>query len=62
MDKYKINIIYESNKSINEIFIKVLSKELKKNSNVTCNKQKDEVTSTCTRFSLKDKGGEFDAT
>jgi len=62
MDKYKINIIYESNKSINEIFIKVLSKELKKNLNVTCNKQKAEVTSTCTRFSLKDKGGEFDVT
>ena len=62
MGKYKINIIYESNKSLIEIFINVLNKELKKILQTTCNKQKDEVTSTCAYLSLKDKGGEFDVT
>jgi len=30
MDKYKINYIYSENNDLNDIFIKVLNKEIKK--------------------------------
>ena len=62
MGKYKINFIYGSDKSINEIFINVLNKELKKFIKKTCNESMGEVTSSCTHFSLKDKGGKIDVT
>lgn len=62
MGKYKINFIYGSDKSINEIFINVLNKELKKFIKKTCNESMGEVTSSCTYLSLKDKGGKIDVT
>lgn len=61
MAKYKINLIYE-NKDINKIFINVLDKELKKFLKMTCKDSNNEVTSPCTHFSLKDKGGRIDVT
>ena len=62
MVKYKINFIYRENKTINEIFINVLDKELKKFLKKTCNESVGEVTSSCTHFSLKDKGCKIDVT
>lgn len=38
MDKYKINYIYNENQNINDIFIKVLTKEIKKYIEVINNK------------------------
>lgn len=53
MDKYKINYIYTENNDINDIFIKVLNKELKKYIQMICKNKKSEVPSSCTRFSLE---------
>ena len=48
MDKYKINYIYDENNDINDIFIKILNKELKKYIQVICKNEKCEVPSSCT--------------
>ncbi len=53
MDKYKINYIFENEQDINDIFIKVLNKELKKYILMICKNEKNEVPSSCTRFSLE---------
>ena len=53
MDKYKINYIYDENNNINDIFIKVLTKELKKYIQMICKNKKSELPSSCTRFSLE---------
>ena len=50
MHKYKINIIYNSKESINDIFIKVLLKELQ----MIC-KNKKTVLPSSTYLSLKDE-------
>ena len=43
MDKYKINYIYNENNDINDVFIKVLNKELKKYIVMSCKNKKCEV-------------------
>ena len=53
MDKYKINYIYDENKDINDIFIKVLNKELKKYIEMICKNKKYEVPSSYTYLSLE---------
>ncbi len=53
MDKYKINYIYNENNDINDIFINVLNKELKKYIQKICKTKKSEVLSSCARFSLE---------
>lgn len=57
MSKYKINFIYSKETIINDIFTKVLKKELKKYVKMICKNYKKEVTSTCTYLSLQDKEG-----
>ena len=52
MDKYKINFIFNKEKDINDILIKVLNKELKKYIQMIC-KEKQREKSSCTRFSLE---------
>ena len=52
MDKYKINYIFNEDKDINDILIKVLNKELKKYIQEICKNQKCEVPSSCTYLSL----------
>ncbi len=52
MDKYKINYIFEKEKDINDIFIKVLNKELKKYNLTICKNEKYEVTSSRNYSSL----------
>lgn len=46
MDKYKINYIFEKEQDINDIFIKVLNKELKKYILMICKNEKYEVSSS----------------
>ena len=54
MDKYKINYIYNENNDINDVFIKVLNKELKKYIVMSsCKNKKCEVPSSCTYLSLE---------
>ena len=53
MDNYKINYIYNEDKDINEILIKILNKELKKYIEMICKNEKCEVP-LCMRFSLED--------
>ncbi len=53
MDKYKVNYIFNEEKDINDILIKVLNKELKKYIEMICKNKKLEVSSSCTRFSLE---------
>ena len=53
MDKYKINYIFSGEKDINDIFIKVLNKELKKYILTICKNKKYEVPSSCTYLSLE---------
>lgn len=62
MVKYKINFIYGKNKTVNQIFISVLNKELKKFLKMTCKNLNNEITSSCTYLSLKNKGGKIDVT
>ena len=57
MNKYKINFIYSKETIINDIFTKVLKKELKKYVEMICKNDKKKVTSTCTYLSLQDKEG-----
>ena len=52
MDKYKINFIFNKEKDINDILIKVLNKELKKYIQKICKNDKREVPS-CTYLSLE---------
>lgn len=52
MDKYKINIIFNKEKDINDILISVLNKELKKYIQLIYKSDKREITS-CTQFSLE---------
>ena len=54
MDKYKINYIFNGEKDINDIFIKVLNKELKKYILMICKNKKYEVPSSCTFLSLEE--------
>ena len=53
MDKYKINFIFNNEKYINDVLIKVLNKELKKYIQMICKNKKREVTSSCTYLFLK---------
>lgn len=53
MGKYKINYIFSGDKDINDIFIKVLNKELKKYMQMICKNKKCEVPSSCTYLSLE---------
>lgn len=53
MDKYKINYIFEKEQDINDIFIKVLNKELKKYILMICKNENREVPSSCTYLSLE---------
>ena len=53
MDKYKINIIFNEEKDINDIFINVLKKELKKYISMICRNEKSNVLSSCTYLSLE---------
>ncbi len=53
MDKYKINIIFNEEKDINDIFINVLNKELKKYISMICQNEKSDVLSSCTYLSLE---------
>lgn len=51
MDKYNINYIFQRENDINEIFINVLKKELKKYILMICKNKKYEVSSSCTYLS-----------
>lgn len=51
MDKYKVNYIFNEEQNINDIFIKVLNKEIKKYIQMICKKDKDELPSSCTYLS-----------
>lgn len=53
MDKYNIKYIFNEEKDINDIFIKVLNKELKKYIQTICKNKKCEVPSSCTYLSLE---------
>lgn len=53
MDKYKINYIYNENNDVNDVFIKVLNKELKKYMGMICKNKKCEVPSSCIYLSLE---------
>lgn len=55
MDNYKINFIYNNENNINDIFIKVLKKEIQKYIKMICKKDNSEVPSSCTYSSLQDK-------
>lgn len=56
MVKYKINYIFEGEKNINDIFIKVLNNELKKHIEMLCKKKKEDVLSSYMKFfSERDK-------
>ncbi len=51
MDNYKINYIYDKNNDVNDIFIKVLNKELKKYMQIISKNGKSEIPSSYTDFS-----------
>ena len=51
MDKYKINYIFNEDKDINDLLIKILNKELKKYIKMICKNEKCEVPSSCTYLS-----------
>lgn len=53
MDEYKIKYIFEEEKDINEILIKVLNKELKNHIEMICKNKKEEIPSSCTYLSQK---------
>lgn len=59
MDKYKINIIYNTDKNndINMIFVNSITKDLNKYlSSMICKNKKNNLLSNCTYLSLQ-KGG-----
>lgn len=53
MDKYKINFIFNNEKDINDILIKVLNKELKEYIQMICKNDKGELTSSCPYLSVE---------
>ena len=53
MDKYNIKYIFNEEKDINDILIKVLNKELQKYIQTICKNKKCEVPSSCTYLSLE---------
>lgn len=53
MGKYKINFIFNNEKDINDILIRVLNKEIKKYLQMICKKKKYELPSTSTNLSTK---------
>lgn len=55
MNNYKVNIKYGTS-NLNNILIKVLNSELKKQVRMICKNQKCEVSSSYTYLSTKDKG------
>lgn len=55
MNNYKINVIYGDNKSLNEIFIISLIKDIK----MICKKRKSELPSSCTYLNLQNKEGKW---
>ena len=59
MHEYNINVIYDENVklNINEIFIKVLKKELTNYIKTTLKKSRSELESNCTYLSLQNKEG-----
>ncbi len=56
MNKYKINIVYNNELNINDIFIKVLKREIEIYLNSICKERKKELTSNSTYLSLKEGG------
>ena len=54
MDKYKINYILSEEKDINDIFIKVLNKEIKKYILMICKNKKCKTLSSCSYASLEE--------
>lgn len=56
MNEYKINVIYNNEIDINDIFIKVLKKEIEIYLNNICKERKEELTSNSTYLSLKEGG------
>ena len=52
MDKYKINYIFNKDKDINDILIKVLNKELKKYLEMIYKDKEGEALLSCTQFFL----------
>ena len=53
MNNYKINVIYGDNKSLNEIFVISLIKDIK----MICKKRKNELPSSCTYLNLQERRG-----
>ena len=53
MDNYKINYIYSEGQDIDDIFIKVLKRELKKYILLIYQNKKDEVLPLCTYLPFK---------
>ena len=53
MDKYKINYIFSKEKDIDDVFIKVLDKELKKYILMICKNEKYKVSSPSSYLFLK---------
>ena len=53
MDKYNIKYIFNEEKDINDILVRVLNKELKKYIQTICKNKKCEVPSSCTYLSLE---------
>lgn len=56
MNEHKINVIYNNEFDINDIFIKVLKRELEIYLNSICKEKKEELTSNSTYLSLKEGG------
>ena len=56
MNEYKINIVYNNELNINDIFIKVLKREIEIYLVSICKERKEELTSSSTYLSLKEGG------
>lgn len=56
MNEYKINIIYNNVIDINDIFIKVLKREIADYLNNICRERKEKLTSNNAYLFLKDGG------
>lgn len=55
MNNYKINFSYSTETAINDIFVKVLKKELKNYIKMICKNNKKDISSTYNYLSLHDK-------
>lgn len=55
MNNYKINFSYSTETTINDIFVKVLKKELKNYIKMICKNNKKDISSTYNYLSLHDK-------